>query len=235
VGAEPLLAEVDGAVLRLTLNRPEKRNALSIELRTLIAERLRDLEPEAIGAVLLTGAGPAFCAGMDTTQFGGDRNNRERLVESSLACIRAVGECPVPVVAAVNGPAVAGGFVLALAADLRIAEPSAVFGFPELPRGIPPSFAWARAALPAGLARELCLSGRLIDAEAARAEGIVSELVAAGRAADRAGEIAGEMAGRPGAAVAETKRRILLERERLYGFLFEDEERMFRRALLDGA
>ncbi len=180
----------------------------------------------------MTGAGPAFCAGMDTTQFGGDRRHRERLVESSLSCMRAVGECPVPVIAAVNGPAVAGGFVLALAADMRIAEPAAVFGFPELPRGIPPSFAWARAALPAALARELCVSGRLIDAEAARADGVISELADSGQAANRALQIATEIAGRPRAAVIETKRRILLERERLYGFLFEDEERMFRRALL---
>jgi enoyl-CoA hydratase/carnithine racemase len=232
VGEGPLVAEAVGGVLRLTLNRPEKRNALSIELRSLIAEALGQLDPEATGAVLVTGAEPAFCAGMDTTQFGGDRRHRERLVESSLSCMRTVGECPVPVIAAVNGPAVAGGFVLALAADLRVAEPAAVFGFPELPRGIPPSFAWARAALPAALARELCVSGRLIDAEAARADGVISELAAPGQAAGRGLEIATEIAGRPRAAVTETKRRILLERERLYGFLFEDEERMFRRALL---
>ena len=128
--------------------------------------------------------------------------------------------------------ALAGGFVLALAADVRIAEPAALLGFPELPRGIPPSFAWARAALPAALARELCLSGRLIEAEAARADGVISELADPGQAANRALQIATEIAERPRAAVIETKRRILLERERLYGFLFEDEERMFRRALL---
>jgi len=232
VGEEPLLAEAVGGVLRLTLNRPDRRNALSIELRNLIAEVLGDLDPEATGAVVVTGAGPAFCSGMDTTQFGGDRRHREQLVESSLSCMRAVGECPVPVIAAVNGPALAGGFVLALAADMRIAEPDAVFGFPELPRGIPPSFAWARAALPAALARELCVSGRLIDARAARADGVISELTDSGQAANRALQITTEIAGRPRAAVIETKRRILLERERLYGFLFEDEGRMFRRALL---
>jgi enoyl-CoA hydratase/carnithine racemase len=234
VAEEPLLVERVGGVMRLTLNRPRKRNALSIELRGLIADALADLDPEVTGAVLLTGAGPAFCAGMDTTQFGGNRGHRELLVESSLSCMRAVGECPVPVIAAVNGPAVAGGFVLALAADVRVAEPAAVFGFPELPRGIPPSFAWARAALPAALARELCVSGRLIDARTARADGVASELAAPGRAAERGLEIATEIAGRPRVAVTETKRRILLERERLYGFLFEEEERTFRRALLGG-
>ncbi|HKJ36373.1 MAG TPA: enoyl-CoA hydratase/isomerase family protein [Solirubrobacterales bacterium] len=231
--AGPLLVEhgSDG-VLALTLNRPEKRNALSIELREALAAELGRLDPGEAGAVVITGAGSAFCAGMDVTQFGGDRNNRERLLESSLACMRSVGECPVPVLAAVNGPALAGGFVLALAADVRIAEPAATFGFPELPRGIPPSFAWARAALPAALATELCISGRVIDAESARADGVVSELAAVGRAATRAREVAAEISSRPRGAITETKRRILLQRERLYGFLFEDEERMFRTTLL---
>ena len=86
---------------------------------------------------------------MDVTQFGGDRAHKERLVETSVACFRAVGNCAKPVVAAVNGPALAGGFALALLCDLRLAAEEASFGFPELPRGIPPSYAAARAALPA--------------------------------------------------------------------------------------
>lgn len=232
MAGSPLAIADKGGVRLLTLDRPEKRNALSIDLRLELADALSGLDTDATGAVVLTGSGTAFCAGMDMTQFGGDQSNRERLVESSLACMRAVGECPVPVVAAVNGPAVAGGFVLALAADVRVAEPTATFGFPELPRGIPPSFAWARAALPAALARELCISGRLLDAEAGRAEGVVSELVGAGESVARATALAAEIASRPRRAILETRRRILLEREQLYGFLFEDEERMFRSALL---
>ena len=232
MSAPVLVVDDRDGVRRLTLNRPERRNALSVELREMIACALADLDSASCGAVVLTGAGSAFCSGMDTTQFGGDRANRERLVESSLACMRAVGECPAPVIAAVNGPALAGGFVLALAADIRIAEAGATFGFPELPRGIPPSFAWARAALPAGLARELCISGRLLDADAAHRDGVVSELTEAGSALPRALEIAARIASAPRRATSETKRRILLERERLYGFLFEDEERMFRGALL---
>ena len=227
----PLLTTVDEGVVALTLNRPEKRNALSIELRREIAAALTDLDTEAIGAVTLTGAPSAFCAGMDMTQFGGDAANKQALVESSLACMEAVGSCPVPVVAAVNGPALAGGFVLALAADIRIAEPTARFGFPELPRGIPPSFAWARAALPAALARELCLSGRLLDAAESERLGVVSRLVGEGESVAVARAVAAEIASRPRRAVLESKRRVLLERSTLYGFLFEDEERMFRKAL----
>jgi enoyl-CoA hydratase len=234
-GSGPLLGNEREGVLLLTLNRPEKRNALSIELRELLAARLAEVDPERIGAVVITGAPPAFCSGMDVTQFGGDRENRERLVESSIACMRGLAECPVPLIAAVNGPALAGGFVLALSADVRIAEPGASFGFPELPRGIAPSFAWARAALAPALARELCISGRILGAAAAERAGVVAELAGAGGSVARALVLAKEIASRPREAIVETKRRVLLERERLYGFLFEDEERVFRRALLGGA
>ena len=99
---------------------------------------------------------------MDTSQFGGDRRNRERLVETSTLAFKAVGECHRPVVAAINGPALAGGFALALLCDLRVAGHSATFGYPELPRGIPPSYAAARAVLPATVAQELCLTGRIV-------------------------------------------------------------------------
>src|SRR5919201_6162912 len=120
----------------VTLQRPEKRNALSIDLRVELADAFQALgEDGDVGAVVLTGAPPAFCSGMDTTQFGGDRAHRERLVETSLASFRAVGNCPKPVVAAVNGAAIAGGFVLALHADIRLASHEATFGFAELPRG----------------------------------------------------------------------------------------------------
>src|SRR5262245_44489883 len=152
----------------VTLQRPEKRNALSIDLRVELAETFGALgEDEGTGCIVLTGAPPAFCSGMDVTQFGGDRENRARLVETSIGCFRAISNCPRPTVAAVNGPALAGGFALALLCDLRIAGESASFGFPELPRGIPPSYASARAALPAAIAAELTLTGRTLDAATA--------------------------------------------------------------------
>src|ERR1700730_9640672 len=90
----------------VTLQRPEKRNALSIELRLELADAFAGLgDDRGVGCVVLTGAGTAFCAGMDITQFGGDRSHREQLVESSVAAFEAVGNCPRPVLAAVNGPA----------------------------------------------------------------------------------------------------------------------------------
>jgi enoyl-CoA hydratase len=217
----------------VTLQRPEKRNALSIDLRVELAEAFAALSEDAgVGSVVLTGAGPAFCSGMDTTQFGGDRAHRQRLVETSIACFRAVGRCARPVVAAVNGPALAGGFALALLCDMRLAAEEASFGFPELPRGIPPSYAAARAALPAPVAAELTLTGRLLDAAGALRIGIVGAVYPADELMARAVELAGRIASGPREAITETKRRILIDRERTIGHLFEEEERLLREALL---
>jgi 3-hydroxypropionyl-coenzyme A dehydratase len=221
-----------GSVALVTLSRPEKRNALSIELRVGLAEAFAALgADDSVGCIVLTGAGSAFCSGMDTGQFGGDRANRERLVETSTLAFTAVGECPRPVVAAVNGPALAGGFALSLLCDLRIAARAATFGYPELPRGIPPSYAAARAVLPATVAKELCLTGRILDAQEALRLGVVRE-IAPGDVVERALALAERIAGLPREAILETKRRTLLERRHLWGFLWDEEERVFRRALL---
>jgi enoyl-CoA hydratase/carnithine racemase len=228
------LLEIESAddVAVVTLQRPDKRNALSIDLRAELADAFTRLsEDDAIGCVVLTGAGTAFCSGMDTSQFGGDIENRRRLVETSTNAFEAIGDCKRPVVAAVNGPALAGGFALSLLCDLRIAHASAQFGYPELPRGIPPSYASARAVLPATVAQELCLTGRVIDANEAMRLGVVREVVEDDVVA-RARELAATVASLPRQAVLETKRRTLLERKHLWGFLFDDEREVFRRALL---
>lgn len=227
-----LSIERDGDVALVTLQRPEKRNALSIDLRVELADAFGHLSRDGgVGCVVLTGAGSAFCAGMDTTQFGGDLENRRRLVETSTAAFEAVAGCMRPVIAAVNGAALAGGFALALLCDLRIAGTHARLGYPELPRGIPPSYAAARAALPAPVAQELCLTGRLVDAAEALRLGVVHE-AADGDGVARALELAGEVASHPRAAVLETKRRVLLERSHLWGFLFAEERQALRDALL---
>jgi enoyl-CoA hydratase/carnithine racemase len=226
-----LSIERNDEVAVVTLQRPEKRNALSIELRRELAEAFEVLSGDkGVGCVVLTGAGPAFCSGMDTGQFGGDLEHRRQLVETSTVAFEAVGSCQRPIVAAVNGPAIAGGFALSLLCDLRIASPSAVFGYPELPRGIPPSYAAARAVLPATIAQELCLTGRLVKADEALKLGIVREV--SDDVIARALALAERVAELPRKAVLETKRRTLLERRHLWGFLFEDEQRVFRRALL---
>ena len=228
-----LSIELDGAVALVTLRRPDKRNALSVDLRIELADAFRRLAEEGgVRCAVLTGAGSAFCSGMDTTQFGGDLANRERLVESSIAAFSTVANFPKPLIAAVNGPAIAGGFVLALHADVRIASETARFGFTELRRGIPPSYAAALGALPEPLARELCLTGRLMEAEEARAHALVTEVVPEGEAGARAMELAAAVAQRPLETLLEIKRRFLLAAAERRGALFEDEERVFRTALL---
>jgi enoyl-CoA hydratase/carnithine racemase len=229
---ELLSIERHGDVELVTLERPEKRNALSVEMRVELADAFQRLsDDDDVGCVVLTGAGSAFCSGMDTSQFGGDRAHRARLVETSTLAFDAVGTCRRPVIAAINGPALAGGFALALLCDLRIAHDSATLGYPELPRGIPPSYAAARAVLPATIAQELCLTGRILSADEAYRLNVVREVVS-GDARTRALELAEKIASLPREAILETKRRTLLERRHLWGFLFEDEQRVFRTALL---
>ena len=145
------------------------------------------------------------------------------------------GRFPKPIVAAVNGPAVAGGFAVALTCDLRLAADSARFGFPELPAGIPPAYAAARAALDPLLARELCLTGRVIDAEEALRRNVVTSVHPQSELLDRALELAQAIAAAPRTAVMETKRRILVERESVWGALFKREQEAFMEALLGGA
>jgi enoyl-CoA hydratase/carnithine racemase len=231
---ELLTVKTKDQVALVTLQRPEKRNALSIEMRRQMAEVFGALsEDEKVACVVLTGAGSAFCSGMDTTQFGGDRANRERLVETSTLAFDAVGDCRRPVVAAVNGPALAGGFALSLLCDLRVASATAQFGYPELPRGIPPSYAAARAVLPATVAQELCLTGRIVKAPEAHRLGIVREVVPADEdVVERGLALARKVAELPREAVLETKRRTMLERKHLWGFLFDEEKAVFRKALL---
>jgi enoyl-CoA hydratase len=228
-----LSSETRDGICTITLERPEKRNALSIDLRIELADAFERLSADDdVGCVLLTGAGSAFCAGMDTTQFGGDEHHKRRLVQTSTAAFRAVGGCAKPVVAAVNGPALAGGFALALLCDIRIAARSATFGYPELPLGIPPSYASARAALAPAVARELCLTGRVIDADEAERLGVVSEVCDDEEMAARSLARASSIASLPRAAQLETKRRILMDGEHSWGALFAEEERVFRAALL---
>jgi enoyl-CoA hydratase/carnithine racemase len=230
--SELLSIERQENVAVVTLQRPEKRNALSIELREELAEAFSALSgADEVGCVVLTGAGTAFCSGMDTDQFGGDRAHKQRLVETSTLAFEAVGDCRHPVIAAVNGPALAGGFALALLCDMRVAGQKASFGYPELPRGIPPSYAAARAVLPATVAQELCLTGRIVAASEAQKLGIVREVVS-GDVVPRTVELAEKVASLPRRAMLETKRRTQLERQHLWGFLFEEEKRVFARALL---
>ena len=229
-----LTIEPHDSVAVVTLQRPEKRNALSIDLRVELADAFGLLATDdTVACIVMTGAGTAFCSGMDTGQFGGDFEHRRSLVETSTGAFHAIGRCPKPVLAAVNGPALAGGFALALLCDIRLAAESASFGYSEVALGIPASYASARAALAPAVARDLCISGRVVDAQEALRLGIVTGISPDERLLDAALARGEEIARLPRSAVLEAKRRILLDGERTWGALFEEEERQFRAALFD--
>ena len=219
MSSERLIVERRGAGALVTLNRPEKRNALSIELRVLLADALEALAIDPnVSAIGLTGAGSAFCAGMDVSQFGGDAKHKRQLADTSIRAFAALTRCPKPTIALVNGPALAGGFALALLCDVRVAAPEARFGFPELGRSIPPS-----------VASDLCLTGRIIDAPEALSLGVVSRISGGDEALD-------EVANAPASATAEIKRRILRHRSgESLSDLLAGEEQDLRSALIDDA
>lgn len=224
-----VLVEGGDGLATVTLDRPEKRNALSIELRFELAAALAALAADDdVNCVLLTGAGSAFCAGMDVSQFGGDRGHKEQLVASSIACFDAVARFPKPLVAYINGPAIAGGFALALLCDIRVAALEARMGFPEIGRHIPPSYAAARAALPDALARELCMTGRVLSAGQAKERGVIADIGGLGAALS----IAREIAAAPPAATQEVKRRVLLAGETTWLPLLAQETAALEAALL---
>jgi 2-(1,2-epoxy-1,2-dihydrophenyl)acetyl-CoA isomerase len=205
----------EGAVATLTINRPERRNALTVAAARAIAEALEKLAVRS-RVIILTGAGPAFCA-------GGDFEELSRLSEADPAqaadhlysgyqqMIRTVREIEVPVIAALNGPAMGAGMDLALACDLRVASTDAKFGQVWVRLGIIPGTGgafWTTMHAGPSRASELILSGKVIDGQTAFDWGLVNEVVAPEKLLSRARDIAGEIAANPPAAVAANKRAL---------------------------
>jgi len=164
----------------LTLNRPEKRNALSVALRDEITSALSDLATdEQIKCVVITGAGPVFSAGFDLKEFtraAEDAAFGRALWESSDRYHDAVLRFPLPTVAAINGPALAGGFDLAIMCDLRIATTTARFAHPERTFG-DVVYGPLHDLVGGAIARELAIGGRELDAHEALEVHIVGTVV----------------------------------------------------------
>ena len=184
-----------GAVAVLTINRPDKKNALNLALVRRLERAFSDLRDDAGAAhrgdadtrcVVLTGAGDVFVAGADIAELR-DRRAAESLLGINSSLFRLVEEFPWPVVAAVQGWALGGGMELAMACDIRICGESARFGQPELALGILPA-AGGMHRLPAlvgmGVAKDLVLTGRIIDAAEALRIGLVSRVVADDKLSD---------------------------------------------------
>lgn len=205
---ELLLLEKRDRVALLTLNRPDKRNALSIALRDEIDRCLQELAADdSVSVVVITGAGPVFCAGFDTSEFTPE--NMRAVEDSSNRYHRRLAEFEKPLVAAVNGPAMGGGLDLAVLCDVRLAAEGATFAHPEIRFGAPVLFGPLREIIGGGLARELCLTARRIDAQEALRIGLVSKVVPADRLLEEAFGVANEIAQAPLPALKATKRMII--------------------------
>jgi 2-(1,2-epoxy-1,2-dihydrophenyl)acetyl-CoA isomerase len=206
---EQVLYDRHDAVALITLNRPEKLNAwggtLTSELRQAIEEANAD---PAIGAIVLTGAGRAYCAGADVAGWqrdlrgegNADASAAQRPANPLEHWVRLMRRSK-PVIAAVNGVAVGIGVTHTLSADIRIASEQARFGFVFVRMGLAPeagSTYYLAQIVGLGAAQELCLTARMIDAQEALRIGLVSRVVAPERLVDEALALAGEIAALPG-------------------------------------
>jgi methylglutaconyl-CoA hydratase len=187
---------VNAGVATLTLNRPEKRNAISFELIDDLVRALEEVAKSDAIVLILTGAGKAFCSGMDLENLKAllGRTAEQNLEDSRtmVQLFRSLYEFPKVTIAAVNGPAIAGGTGLALLCDFTLAVPEAKFGYTEVRIGFVPAIVSTFLLRQVGekQARDLLLTGRIFDAEEALRLGLVNEVVPAENLMTRARELA---------------------------------------------
>ena len=204
----------DGAVLTITLNRPDVLNAFNTAMHKALAEALKEARGDDVRAVVITGAGRGFCVGQDLTEFSeGAADVAARLRATYHPNVVALRGLEKPVIAAVNGPAAGAGMSFACACDIRIAADSASLVPAFINIGLVPDSGgtyFVTRLLGYARAFEWLCSGRKLSAAEAEAWGLVSEVVAADGLAARAAELAGQLASLPTKAIGMTKR--LLDR-----------------------
>jgi len=209
---ETLAVERDGPIVTITLNRPNKLNAVNSRM-TADWERMNCWlagHPE-IRVAIVTGAGEAFCAGDDVKEVGTLAiDDATRLSHRQATMYLTWERLPQILIAAVNGVALGAGCVMACACDFRIAAHSARFGMPEILLGWPPGYGIAQLTALIGKARalELCTLGQQITSQTAAAYGLTHDVVPLGRVLARARELASQLLERPATALRETKRLI---------------------------
>jgi enoyl-CoA hydratase/carnithine racemase len=200
---------LDGAVARLTLERPEALNALNREAAGALEDSLGRLESARdVSVVVLSGRGRAFCAGNDIAEMPAlSPAEAEALSRRWQDIMDRFARLPQVTIAAVQGYALGGGCMLAAAQDLRIAGTGAQFGLPEITLGFNPSYGIARLldVVGGGHARELLLTGRTIDAAEALRMGLVTRVVPDGALERAAADFAAEVARHPRGGLAATK------------------------------
>src|SRR5258706_1831727 len=209
----------DFGVATITLNRPDKRNAISFELIDDLLRALNEVEASDAIVLILTGAGKAFSSGMDLdslkTLIGRSPEQNLQDSETMVRLFRTVYEFPKVTIAAVNGAAIAGGTGLALLCDFTLAVPEAKFGYTEVRIGFVPAIVstFLLRQVVEKQARELLLTGRIFDAPEALKMGLINEIVPAERLLERARELAAQLAENSPLSLSNTK-RLLTEHAR---------------------
>jgi len=233
----PVLFSTEGAVARIMLNRPEQRNAVNLGLADALSEAIARFEgDDARRVAILHGAGRVFCSGMDLAAFA-DGQVSDVLFRDGGFCGLTEARRTKPLIAAVHGAAVAGGFELALACDMIVAEEDTRFGLPEVIRGI---VAGAGGALrlsrliPPARAREILLTGQMFDTDTAWAIGLLTRRAAAGQGLVVAQTLAEMVAANAPLAVRETLRLSYLTEDAVAADLWQENARTLR-TIMDSA
>jgi len=202
----------DGQLALITLNRPDKRNAISYELINELLRALGEVESSSAQILVLTGSGKAFCSGMDLDNLRSiaGRTPDENLADSRTMALlfRMLYEFPKVTISAVNGPAIAGGCGLATLCDFTLASTEAKFGYTEVRIGFVAAIVSTFLLRQVGEkhARDLLLTGRIIAADEAFRIGLVNEVVAADKLLARARELAASLLQNSPASLLATKR-----------------------------
>jgi len=204
----------DSGIATITLNRPDKRNALSIQLLEELLAALDEVEKSDAQVGILTGAGKAFCAGMDLDELKSliGKSHAENVEDSRrmVRIFRRLYDFPKPTIAAVNGAAIAGGTGLATMCDFTLAVPGAKFGYTEVRIGFVPAIVSSILVWQVGhkIARDLLLTGRIFDAAEARRLGLVKEIVEPEKLMTRARELALQLMENSPSSVRLTKKLV---------------------------
>jgi methylglutaconyl-CoA hydratase len=212
---ESITLQIHDVVAVLTLNRPDKRNAITHTMIAEILEALDDAEKSPARVLILTGAANAFCAGMDLQALKDFRSQSDAEIVADARLIatlfRRLYSFPKPTIAAVNGPAIAGGCGLATVCDFTLAVPAAKFGYTEVRVGFIPALVSSYVIQQVGerRARDLLLSGRIFSAAEAQSVGIVNELIEPDKLNPRALELARSLGEMSPVALSHTKRLLV--------------------------
>jgi methylglutaconyl-CoA hydratase len=211
-------SSVAGALVRtITLNRPERRNALSPEMQSELIIAMELATAQRCRILVLTGAGDAFCSGLDLAVLRTmtERSETDHRAHASNAArmFRTLYELPMPTIAAVHGPAIAGGTGLATICDFTLATPAAKFGFTEARVGFVPALVSAFAVLQLGdkRARDLLLTARIFGADDALRLGLVNEVLAPEEMSARIQSLAETLVANSQQSLAATKRLLVAQ------------------------